>query len=89
MVFMIQIYLTGKAFRNGWRYWVAVPWGILAAASFIVGFASVGADPLDVAGLAFLLDVGLIGALIYMSMNERGGYVPGPTDTAPARIFGV
>jgi hypothetical protein len=88
MVLFIQIFLTTKAFRNGWRYWVIVPWAILGVASMIVGAASVGADPLDIAGLGFLLDLGLVGALAYMSMRERGGYVPGPTDTEPIRFFG-
>ena len=88
MLLVIQIFLTGKAFRNGWRYWVIVPWTILAAASIIVGIVSVGADPLDVAGLGFVLDLGLIGALVYMTMHERGGYVPEPTDGAPIRFFG-
>ena len=87
MLFVIQVYLTGKAFRNGWRYWVIVPWTILAVASLAVGVASVGADPLDIAALGLLLDIGLIGTLVYMSMNERGGYVPGPTGSAPIRFF--
>ena len=87
MLFMIEVFLTSKAFANGWRYRVIVPWAILGIASMIVGAASVGADPLDIAGLGFLLDLGLIGALGYMSMHERGGYVPGPTDAAPIRMF--
>ena len=87
MVLFIQIFLTTKAFRNGWRYWVIVPWAILGVASTIAGIATVGADPLDIAGLGFVLDLGLVGALGYMSMNERGGYVPGPTDGTPIRFF--
>ena len=89
MLFFIQVFLTGKAFRNGWRYWVIVPWALLGVASTIAGIASAGADPLDIAGLGFVLDLGLVGALAYMSMRERGGYVPGPTDTAPIRFFNV
>ncbi len=88
MLLAIQIFFSFKAFKSGWRFWVLLPWALMLAASITMGNAAAVADLLDIMALGFLLDLGLIGILVYMATHERGGFVPGPTDTAPARILG-
>ena len=73
MILGLQIYCTVRAFRNGWRLRVLLPWVITFATSFVLGALLVVADgdQFDLAAAGFLLDLGLLGVLGYMARHEH------------------
>ena len=85
MILGLQIYCTIRAFRNGWRLRVLLPWVITFATSFVLGALLVLADgdQFDLAATGFLLDLGLLGVLGYMARHAR------VEDEAPTEIPSV
>lgn len=81
MILGLQIYFTIRAFRNGWRLRVLLPWVVVFAGSFVLGAVLVlaDADQFDLAAAGFLLDLGLLGILGYMAKHEHGEEV-GPSE---------
>jgi CHASE2 domain-containing sensor protein len=79
-----EIYFSIKAFRNGWRARVFIPWAVMLATSFVIGFAAAlegqVISPLN--PIAILLEVGLIVVLAYMAKHAPERYPTLELDTA-------
>lgn len=78
MLIIAEIILTVTAWRKGWRRWALLPMGIVLGIAFVIGVAigTSGASAEDVFGVAFILDIPAIVALIIMTAkaptrNER------------------
>ena len=78
MLIIAEIILTVTAWRKGWRVWALLPMGIVLWIAFVIGvtIGASGASAENVFGVAFMLDISAIVALIIMtakapSRNER------------------
>lgn len=78
MFLIIEIILTVTAWRKGWRGWALLPMGIVLGIAFVIGVAieASGGSVENVFGVAFMLDILGIVALIIMTakapaQNER------------------
>ena len=69
MLLILEIWLTVKAWRKGWRAWALLPLGIVMAVAFLIGVA-VGASGGSVGNaypVALLVELAGIGALIRLA----------------------
>ena len=70
---LLEIGLTGWAWRRGWKGWALLPLIVGVLAGMLLG-ASVGAaggSAEDVNGMALILDLACIGTLILMGLRGR------------------
>ena len=86
MLLAIQIYFTFKAFKNGWRSRVLIPWAIMAVTAFVVGMMTAGLpmEPVDAILASLPVDLGLIFALRHMANHAPANDVVATDNIAPA-----
>ncbi|MEM4723418.1 MAG: hypothetical protein QXP01_00225 [Candidatus Hadarchaeum sp.] len=66
--------MTILAWRKGWRWRVLLPWGVAVVSAILLGagVAASGGEAEDVRGLAVLLELGMLGALVFMACRAPG-----------------
>ena len=74
MFLIIEIILTVTAWRKGWRGWALLPMGIVLGIAFVIGVAieASGGSVENVFGVALMLDISGIVALIIMTAKAPG-----------------
>jgi hypothetical protein len=73
MLLVLEIWLTVKAWRAGWRGWALVPWAVGLVA--VVALAGIGGDPTSAEDgsivMSLFVDLALIATLAVMSRGRR------------------
>lgn len=71
---IVELIVTILAWRKGWRWRVLLPWGVAVVSAILLGagVAASGGEAEDVRGLAVLLELGMLGALVFMACRAPG-----------------
>jgi hypothetical protein len=71
MLLILEIWLTVKAWRNGWRGWALLPMGAVMGIAFLIGMAvgAAGGSVKEAYPVVLLIELTGVGALIRMAIR--------------------